>query len=345
MEQTTQITTPKTETFSIETILSKAIEEKVPIETMEKLLAMRRELKAEWAKERFDEAMAKFQAECPVIQKKEAVDFTSKRTGSRTSYKYAPLDEIVKQTKEFIAKNGLSYTIETENTDTAIKSIVTVKHQAGHSEKTHFEVPIDKESYMNAQQQYGSASTFSKRYAFCNAFGILTGDDDNDAIDASEVKDKPQPARTYQVNNQGKRPPESEVKGIRPASGPQLQLIKKLILERIVNPKKIIAEYGEFQSLDVRSATEIINRLKELPFRQSQPSAPESKAKQLMKQGMGKQTTGFGAPADELPTIQVDDDSSVKVSRKDSGIFNPETGENYPLLEPDEEINVDDIPF
>ena len=26
-----------------------------------------------------------------------------------------------------------------------------------------------------------AAQTFAKRYAFCNAFGILTGDDDNDA--------------------------------------------------------------------------------------------------------------------------------------------------------------------
>jgi ERF superfamily len=58
---------------------------------------------------------------------------------------------------------------------------VKVRHINGHSETARFEVPIDKEAYMNSQQQYGSASTFSKRYAFCNAFGILTGDEDTDA--------------------------------------------------------------------------------------------------------------------------------------------------------------------
>ena len=35
---------------------------------------------------------------------------------------------------------------------------------------------------MSAQQQYGAASTFAKRYAFLNAFGISTGDEDNDAV-------------------------------------------------------------------------------------------------------------------------------------------------------------------
>ena len=33
---------------------------------------------------------------------------------------------------------------------------------------------------MSDSQVVAAASTFSKRYAFCNAFGILTGDEDND---------------------------------------------------------------------------------------------------------------------------------------------------------------------
>lgn len=179
--------------FSAENLIAQAITQSVPVETMEKLLAMRRELKAEFAKEQFDQAMANFQGECPVIEKKKGVDFTSKRTGSRTKYNYAPLDEIVRQVKDIISRNGLSYTIETENTITSIASIVKVRHIAGHSEITRFEVPIDKESFMSAQQQYGSASTFGKRYAFCNAFGILTGDEDNDGQTDTPVA----PVRQY----------------------------------------------------------------------------------------------------------------------------------------------------
>src|SRR3954464_1487494 len=92
-----------------ESLIAKAIDKNVSVETMEKLLAMRKELQAEWAKRRFDEAMAAFQAACPIIEKTKKVDFTSKRTIQRTTYSYAPLEAIIKQVKEPLAKHGFSY--------------------------------------------------------------------------------------------------------------------------------------------------------------------------------------------------------------------------------------------
>jgi hypothetical protein len=41
-----------------ESLIAQAIERHVPVETMEKLLSMRRELKQERAKEEYDQAMA-----------------------------------------------------------------------------------------------------------------------------------------------------------------------------------------------------------------------------------------------------------------------------------------------
>lgn len=166
---------------NIDELLAQAISKGAGLETLEKLLAMRKELKMEYAKEQFDAALASFQSECPVIKKERKVDFVGKTSGVRVKYAYAPLDEIVEQVKGLIAKNGLSYTIDMENTETSITAIVKVRHIAGHSEITKFTVPIDKNAYMSAQQQYGAASTFAKRYCFCNAFGILTGDEDTDA--------------------------------------------------------------------------------------------------------------------------------------------------------------------
>ena len=43
-----------------EALIAKAIEKNVPVETMERLLVMRRELRAERAKEAFDKAMSAF---------------------------------------------------------------------------------------------------------------------------------------------------------------------------------------------------------------------------------------------------------------------------------------------
>lgn len=243
--------------FDPEALIAKAIENNVPVETMERLLVMRRELKAEWAKEQFDLAMAEFQAECPVIEKGKKVDFTSKRTGTRTTYNYAPLDEIVRQVGPVIAKNGLSYTIETENTPTMIASIVKVKHISGHSESTRFEVPIDKESYMNAQQQYGAASTFGKRYAFCNAFGILTGDEDTDAKDIEETIPTNAPTKTIkpvikvEADQSFAKP---TIKSSTPITDKQDGLISKLMQDKGLSTEYMIDQGFRMPALTMTKA-------------------------------------------------------------------------------------------
>ena len=57
--------------FSPENLISQAIDKALPVETMEKLLMMmRRELKAEYAKEEFDFCYVSVsQADCPIIEK------------------------------------------------------------------------------------------------------------------------------------------------------------------------------------------------------------------------------------------------------------------------------------
>ena len=173
---------------SAEALISRAIDNNVPVETMERLLAMRRELKAEKAKELFDEAMAKFQGECPVIKKTKAGGSTK---SGKVAYYYAPLDAIVSQTKETIQANGFSYSIQTETKESGVKVTCKVKHQAGHNEESSVEVPLgSKTDIMSASQVVASALTFAKRYAFCNAFGILTGDDDDDSQITKTVPDE-----------------------------------------------------------------------------------------------------------------------------------------------------------
>ena len=184
-------TTYKAENMSVENLIQSAITNKVPVETMERLLAMRKELKAEYAKEQFDEAMAKFQGECPVIEKTKAGGQTQ---SGKVAYYYAPLDVIVKQVKESIQSNGFSYMVKTETKNDGVKVTVIVKHKSGHSEPTDVEVPLGtKTGVMSASQVTASALTFAKRYAFCNAFGILTGDEDDDA---QQTKNVPSHAET-----------------------------------------------------------------------------------------------------------------------------------------------------
>lgn len=172
---------------SVESFISQAISSNVPIETLERLLAMRTQVKAEQAKEAFDSSMAQFQGECPVIVKSKD---GGKTNSGIVAYKYAPLDIIVSQTKELLKNNGFSYAIQTQTELEKVKVTCIVKHQLGHSEQTSVEVPLGaKTQVMSAPQVVASALTFAKRYAFCNAFGIMTGDEDTDAREVPKVTD------------------------------------------------------------------------------------------------------------------------------------------------------------
>jgi len=162
---------------SVEGLIARAIDQGVPVETMERLLAMRRELKAERAKEEYDKAMAKFQADCPIIQKTKVV----KTKSGDVAYKYAPIESIVAQVQSLLEKHGFSYRTSMELYATGVRVTVRVTHRAGHSEECPMDVPFGNQTQVMSQSQVAAAAqTFAKRYAFCNAFGILTGDEDTD---------------------------------------------------------------------------------------------------------------------------------------------------------------------
>jgi ERF superfamily. len=123
----------------IDMLISKAVDRNVSIETMERLLAMRKELRAEKAKEAFDADMASFQGECPTIKKTKA---GGKTESGVVAYHYAPIEAIVEQVKGLISKYGFSYAIKTETGEGKVKSTCIVKHRMGHSEWSEVEVPL-----------------------------------------------------------------------------------------------------------------------------------------------------------------------------------------------------------
>ena len=173
--------------FNAETLISQAIASKADVGTMERLLAMRKNLKDEWAKEQFDKAMAYFQSECPIIKKTKTV----KTKAGDDAYSYAPLESIVVQVKPILEKHGFSYSIQTETSEKMVKATCTAKHKDGHSEPSSMEVPLgNKTQVMSDTQVVAAALTFAKRYAFCNIFGILTSDDDKEEVlNSGEKKD------------------------------------------------------------------------------------------------------------------------------------------------------------
>ena len=118
-----QTITPHNQDNSIEGFISAAIEAKLPIETMKEFLAMRKELKADQAKEAFTIAMAQFQRDCPVIAKTKEVLNKDK---TAVTYRYAPIDSIILQVKDVLAKHNLAYDFSEERTDKTITATCTI---------------------------------------------------------------------------------------------------------------------------------------------------------------------------------------------------------------------------
>jgi len=175
-------------TVNAEALISQAIEKELPIDTMERLLAMRRELKVEAAREEFFSALSVFQSACPEIPKTKTVMNKDRKT---VRYKYAPLDTILATAKMPLKENGFSYTVKTEQDSDSVTAICRLHHIAGHTEETQLTVPIDKDAYMSAPQQIAAALTYAKRYAFCDATGIMTADEDSDAVPEEKPQQKP----------------------------------------------------------------------------------------------------------------------------------------------------------
>lgn len=175
-----------------EMLIAQGIEKGLPVETMEKLLAMRRELKAEWAKEQYFAALAAFQVECPAINRTRVVLNSDKKT---ERYRYAAIEDILEQVGPVLERHGFSYTAKVEQGDASVTVTTEAHHRDGHTEGTTIRMPIDPAPGMNKSQATVSAFSYARRISFCGAFGIMTaeGDDDGGASGGPEKTTEPDP--------------------------------------------------------------------------------------------------------------------------------------------------------
>lgn len=177
-----------------ELLIQQAIDKNVPIETMEKLLAMWREIKEAKEKELYYKALSKFQSICPIIEKRKIV-YNSDKT---ERYRYAPIEDILEQIKISLMDCGISYDFDSVIEDGKYTSVCSIHHVGGYTKKFTLPVPIENSKFMSSIQSVGTARTYSNRYVFENALGIMTSEEDNDANIGNEQKEYESPKENFQ---------------------------------------------------------------------------------------------------------------------------------------------------
>lgn len=139
----------------------------------------------------FNQAMAEFQKNYSSPKKDRKVDFVTK-TGQHIKYDYADLENIQSAIREAAAPAGLSWNTAFESKIVKVTAYgkeqdhlyllahVCINHKDGGS-KTFAGVPMYTNKFTDPQS-VGAIKTYAERYALTSAFGIASGEDDEQML-------------------------------------------------------------------------------------------------------------------------------------------------------------------
>lgn len=178
----TKIATIPDAPIQVGDLMRHAIDKGVSAEELDKLVALHERIADRMATQEFAEALAQFQEQCPSIQRNSVAKITSKRTGTSFQYRYADLHEIASTANPILSRLGLSYSWDSEATDTNVRAVCTLRHRNGHSITASFSSPIDRDATMNSgPQQNAVALTYARRQSLVQVLGLTMTDPDTDA--------------------------------------------------------------------------------------------------------------------------------------------------------------------
>lgn len=130
-------------------------------------------------------ALAKAQSSFKAVVRSREVEVTSKRTGARYKFTYAPLDTVLDAAIPSLAANGLSLTQELSGTDAGRFCTTTLMHESGEWRSSTLQLPGEAPT---SAQEFGSQVTYARRYALQCVLGVAAEeDDDANGADGNEV--------------------------------------------------------------------------------------------------------------------------------------------------------------
>lgn len=167
-------------TVLLQVIARAASDTTIDIDRMERLIEIQQRLAAKKSERDFTEALARFQANAPVITKDKRVFFTSKNGGATTDYKHATLGNVSAAILAVLGREGISVSWIPEQRDARIYVTCVLKHIGGHETRTQLNGGPDTTGNKNPVQQVTSTMTMLERYTLLAATGMATHDQDDD---------------------------------------------------------------------------------------------------------------------------------------------------------------------
>lgn len=161
-------------------LMQRAVDKGASPESLQQLYALHKQVQADEAEQTFKDRLAAFQAECPQIHKGRSVNIGG------GGYKFAGLDDIMRQIQPLLSKHGLSVSFDTTMQDANITVVCRV-HCGKHTAETTVTLPIPAQMKVNSTQQAGAALSYGKRYALQGALNIVVTDEDTDAAGMGET--------------------------------------------------------------------------------------------------------------------------------------------------------------
>ena len=155
------------------------------VEALEKLVGLQERQEDRQAQKDFYAALARFQSQCPEVTKNATAE---KATGSgfKKLYTYAKLDHIRRTIRPLLTECGFSYGWDESWGDGYVEVTCTLRHAAGHSEKSTHRSQVDHGNrMMSAPQKGGSAVQYGRRNSLVDVLGIDTADEDDDGANAA----------------------------------------------------------------------------------------------------------------------------------------------------------------
>jgi hypothetical protein len=150
------------------------------LEHLEKAWEMQQSFDRDAARKAYYEAMSRFAANQPDIEKDRSVGYEN-RDGTTTGYSHASLDNVTKKIQVALSAESLHASWRTSQGEKGeITVTCSITHSGGHSQDTSLTAPPDSTGKKNSIQAIGSTISYLERYTILSLTGLSTRDMDDD---------------------------------------------------------------------------------------------------------------------------------------------------------------------